>query len=1003
MPNNFTESSYENAVIELFQNELEYEYIPGPEIERDYTKIVLEDVLLERIERINPSADKSAMDEAVRKVLNAESPSLIENNKTFHEYLTSGVSVNYYKDGIKSDHLWLIDYNNAENNHFLICNQYTVSDIDTKRPDVVVFINGLPLVVMELKSCSREQADTSEAFKQIRNYLHAIPSLFTYNAFCVISDMVDTKAGTITADEDRFMRWKSVDGSKEDLRRVSFETLFRGMFDKERLLKLLRHFILFMGNKDDAPVKVLAGYHQYYAVIKAVESTKTAVETNGKAGVFWHTQGSGKSLSMVFYSAMLMEPLNNPTLVVLTDRNDLDDQLFGTFSMTVGHLRQTPIQAESRTHLKELLNGREAGGIIFTTIQKFEEDTEELSDRHNIIMIADEAHRSQYGLDAKVNRDTGKLTYGMAKYVRDALPHASYIGFTGTPIEYVDRNTQEIFGDYIDIYDMTQAVEDEATKPIFYESRVMKLNLDQQVLNRIDAEYEEMAVNAEPYHIARSKKELGQMDAILGADETINELCKDIIAHYEDRDHILEGKAMIVAYSRPIAMKIYKRMLQLRPGWDRKIAIVMTRSNDDPEEWFDIVGGKRERDDLAKHFKKPKDPLKICIVVDMWLTGFDVPCLNTMYIYKPMQGHTLMQAIARVNRVYGEKEGGLVVDYVGIANALKQAMKEYTLRDQTNFGENDIGKSALPKFMEKLEICRDLMFGMDFGAFFGNSDLERARVIADGIDFILSKENRKKDFLKEATALKQAETLCRSLLSEDIRMETAYFEAVRSGVAKVTGTGKLSIKEINERINELLKASIHSQGVISLFADTPEFSIFDPHYLKSIQNMEQKNLAAEILRRLLSDEIKAYMRTNLVKSELFSEKMDKLMRMFHNGLINNAEVIEELIKLAEEMRKAKEEGNELGLNAEELAFYDAITKPENIKDFYTNQQLIDMTHELTEMLRKNRTIDWQLKDQARARMRVMIKRLLKKYKYPPEEEQTALDMVLKQAENMDIA
>ncbi len=1000
---NFTESSYENAIIELFRDELEYDYIFGPAIERDYTKVVLEDILRERLRLINPQADRLAIEEAVRKVLNADSPNLIENNKVFHEYLTSGVAVNYYKDGNRSEHIWLVDFTagGEDNNSFIICNQFTVDDTAIKRPDIIIFINGLPLVLMELKSCSREQTDTSEALLQVRNYLQAIPTLFIYNSFCVISDMVDTKAGSITADEDRYMRWKSIDGIREDKREASFETLFKGMFDKKRLLSILRNFILFLGDKEDESIKVLAAYHQFYAVNKALASTKKAVESNGKAGVFWHTQGSGKSLSMVFYAAMLSEPLANPTLVILTDRNDLDDQLFNTFSMAASHLRQIPVQAKSRAHLKELLNDRKVGGIIFATMQKFEEDIDELSGRRNIVLIADEAHRSQYGLEAKVNRETGKVTYGMAKYVRDALPHASFIGFTGTPLDTVNRSTQEIFGDYIDIYDLTQAVEDETTRPIFYESRVMQLKLDQHVLKRIDCEYEEMSNNAEPHHIARSQKELGQMEAILGAEETIHELGQDMISHYEDRKHILAGKAMIVAYSRKIAIKIYKKVLELRPDWQEKVALVMTKSNGDPEEWFDIIGDKKERDELGKRFKEPADKLKICIVVDMWLTGFDVPCLNTMYIYKPMQGHTLMQAIARVNRVYGEKEGGLVVDYVGIASALKQAMKDYTSRDKDNFGNNDIGESALPKFTEKLEICRDVMYGLDYGVFFGESDLARARVIADGIDFILSDEEKKKTYLKEAITLKQAETLCRSLLGKDIRMETAYFEAVRSGVAKVAGTGKLNIKEINERINELLKASIHSEGVINVFADSPEFSIFDPEYLVSLQKMKQKNLAAEMLRRLLADEIKGYKRINLVKAELFSEKMAELMKKYRNGLITNAEVVEELLILAKEMQKVRDEGNALGLNAEELAFYDAITKPENIKDFYSNQQLIAMTHELTDMLRKNRTIDWQLKDQARARMRVMIKRLLKKYKYPPEGEQEALDMVLKQAENMN--
>ena len=549
---------------------------------------------------------------------------------------------------------------------------------------------------------------------------------------------------------------------------------------------------------------------------------------------------------------------------------------------------------------------------------------------------------------------------------------------------------------------MTQAVEDGATKPIFYESRVMKLKLNQDVLNKIDKEYEKMAAIAEPYHIARSQKELGNMEAILGADDTIDELCHDIVSHYEDREHILEGKAMIVAYSRKVAMKMYDRLLDMRPNWQDKIAIVMTRNNKDPEEWFTIIGDKKDRDELGKKFKDAKNPLKICIVVDMWLTGFDVPSLNTMYIYKPMQGHTLMQAIARVNRVYGDKEGGLVVDYVGIASALKRAMKDFTTRDKQNYTNNDIGKIAMPKFMEKLEILRDLMHGLDYSAFFGDSDTARANVIMEGINFMFGDEENKDIYLKEAAALRQAETLCRSLLDETIKMEVAFFEAVCSGISKISGTGKISIREINERINQLLKESIKSEGVINLFSDNKEFSIFDPEYLESLQRMKQKNLAAELLRKLLADEIKGYKRTNLVKSELFSKKLEELMKRYRNSQISNAEVIEELVKIANDIAKAHKEGNEMGLTAEELAFYDAISKPGNISDFYSNQQLIDMTHELTEMLRKNRTIDWQLKDSARARMRSMIKRLLKKYKYPPEEEQNAIDIVLRQAENMDM-
>jgi len=1005
---NFTEEKYENAIIELFTQTLGYEHILGYELEREHTSVVLEGILREQLSRINPKADKLAIDEAMRLVLNLDSPSMIMNNRTFHDYLTAGVSVKYYSEGEKSDHIWLVDFENMDNNRFMMINQFTIQDIEVKRPDIIVFINGLPLVVMELKSCSREEADSSEAFKQIRNYTHAIPCLFDYNVFCVISDMVETKAGTVTANEDRFMRWKTVDGKKEDTRIVSVETLFLGMFDKERLLNIFKNFVLFLGDSEK-PIKILSGYHQFYAVNKAVKSTMRAVESDGKAGVFWHTQGSGKSLSMVFYSAMLMQPLNNPTLVILTDRNDLDEQLFNTFSMASSHLRQTPIQAKSRVHLKELLDGREAGGIIFTTMQKFEEDTAMLSDRQNIVLIADEAHRSQYGLKAKVVKrmvdgiEQAKIAYGMAKYVRDALPNAAFIGFTGTPIDIEDKSTQEVFGDYIDVYDMTQAVEDEATKPIYYESRVPNLKLKKDVLEKIDAAYEEMSENAEPHHIARSKKELGNMEAILGADETIETLVDDILKHYDDRKHILEGKAMIVAYSRRIAMKIFKQFLKVKPSWQNKLGIVMTKSNSDPEEWFDLIGDKRQRDEIGTKFKDPKSELKIVIVVDMWLTGFDVPCLNTMYVYKPMQGHTLMQAIARVNRVYGEKEGGLVVDYVGIAGALKQAMKDYTDDDRRNFGNNEIGEAALPKFKEKLEICRGMMHGLNYSAFFGKSDLDRAKVIANGIDFILFDEDTKKAYLKEASALKQAETLCRSLLDEKTKMESAFFEAVRAGVSKVSGTGKLSIGEINERISELLKDSIKSQGVVNIFDSKTEFSIFDPEYLKSIRNMEQKNLAIELLKRLLKDEIKGFMKTNLVKAELFSEKLEKLMLMYKNGQITNSEMIEQLIGVVNDVNDALNKGNDLGLSIEELAFYDALSTPEGIKEAFEQKVFIDMTHELTEMIRKNKTIDWQYKEQAKAKMRVMIKRLLKKYKYPPEGQEKALEMVFKQAESMSEA
>lgn len=855
---------------------------------------------------------------------------------------------------------------------------------------------------MELKSASREEVSANDAYLQLKNYMQAIPNLFRFNTFSIISDMIITLAGTITADKDRYMQWKSSDGKTEEERTYIFDILYKGMFQKQNLLNLIQNFVIFLENEargDGKDSKILSAYHQYYAVNKAVESTQKAVQTDGKAGVFWHTQGSGKSLSMVFYAGMLTTALNNPTLLLITDRNDLDDQLFSTFSKATNHLRQVPIQAKSRAHLKQLLEGREAGGIIFTTLQKFEESTESLTDRKNVVVIADEAHRSHYGLGAKVDIKSGRIKYGMAKHVRDALPNASFIGFTGTPIDSADRSTKEIFGNYIDIYDMTQAVEDGVTVPIYYESRVVNLKLKKDILNKIDKAYNDMATKAEPYNIARSKQELGNMESILGADETIKELVNDVLQHYDDRKHILAGKALLVAYSRPIAMKIYKRLIEVCPSIKDQLAIVMTTSNQDPEDWYKIVGNKEQRKETARKFKDPTSELKICIVVDMWLTGFDVPSLNTMYIYKPMKGHTLMQAIARVNRVFGEKEGGLIVDYIGIAGALRQAMMDFTKRDQDNYMNNDIAESAFPKFLEQLEICRDLMHPTDYQKFFSGNDLNRANAIIIGMDHIIQDDARKKSYLKEAKALNKAESLCRSLLTINQKLESAYFEAVRAGVTKVVGKGKLSLKEINDTINELLKASIHSEGVINLFKDSPEFSLFDPKYLDSIKRMPQKNLAAELLQKLLNDQIKVFKRTNLVKAEKFSDRMQELLQRYRNGLITHAEVIDELIDMANSIIEEENSEGEMGLTKEEIAFYSAITKPENIHDFYENDVLIEMTHELTEMLRKNQTIDWQLKEQAQAKMRSMIKRLLKRYGYPPDEVPDAINIVLAQAKN----
>lgn len=1004
MPGFYTEADYENSIIELFEN-LGYRHVYAPDLERDFYSPLYEEELESALHRLNPEMPEDAIADALYKLKNFENAELVQKNALFMDYLQHGIEVRYFVKGEeRSGLVYLADYKNPEKNSFVVANQWTFIENSNKRPDVILFLNGLPVVLIELKSPSREETDASEGYLQIRNYMQEIPSMFIYNCICVISDHLTSKAGTITSGEDRFMEWKTKDGDYENTQYAQFDTFFEGMFMKERLLDIVKDFICF-SNEGIKQFKILAGYHQYFAVRKAIESTKKATTTDGKGGVFWHTQGSGKSLSMVFYAHLLQEALNSPTIVVITDRNDLDDQLYGQFAKCKDFLRQDPVHASSRENLKNLLDGRQANGIIFTTMQKFEESAEPLSERRNIVVMADEAHRSQYGLKEKVDAKTGEIKVGTARVIRDSLPNATYIGFTGTPIAAKDRNTREVFGDYIDIYDMTQAVEDGATRPVYYESRVIKLKFDEATLHLIDQEYDIMANNADPEVVEKSKKELGQIDAVLGNDATIDSLVSDIIDHYENyREDLLTGKAMIVAYSRAIAMKIYKRILELRPGWTEKVKVVMTESNKDPEEWRSVIGNKRRRDELAKEFKDNDSPMKIAIVVDMWLTGFDVPSLATMYVYKPMQGYNLMQAIARVNRVFRDKEGGLIVDYVGIASALKQAMNDYTVRDKKNYGDTDIAKVAYPKFLEKLDVCRDIFHGYDYSKFATGTDLERSKAITGAVNFImaLDKEDKKIDFIKESLLLKQALSLCSSLVERDLRVEAAFFESVRVLVTRLMNQGdghKVSLKEMNDRINELLKSSIKSDGVINLFSDVKEeFSLFDPKFLEEISNMKEKNLAVELLKKLIAEQVKVFRRTNVVKSEKFSERMQKVMNSYLNGMLSNEQVIEELLNMAKQIATANKEGDALGLTPDELAFYDALTKPQAIKDFYQNNELVAITKELTETLRKNRTIDWQKRDSARAKMRMMIKRLLRKHKYPPEGMEDAVQTVMTQCE-----
>ena len=1000
--NPFTEESYENALLEMFSN-LGYETLYGPDIDRDYSVPYYELQLRHSLKMVNPSKPDEALEEAFKRVRDIETGSLVQRNERFMDFLQNGVEVSYEISGEqRHDIVYLLDYKNTERNTFQVINQWTFVEKSEKRADLIVFVNGLPLVLCELKSPSREETDASDAYKQIRNYIQEIPSLFVYNAFCVMSDLAISKAGTITSKEDRYMEWKTSDGKTEDDSLLSYDTFFTGMFRRDRFLDIIKNFICYSFEEGN-DAKILAGYHQYFAVKKAIERTVIAAHNDGKIGVFWHTQGSGKSLSMVFYAHLIQTVLDKPTIVVITDRNDLDDQLFSQFSKCSRFLHQVPIQATSREHLKALLYGREANGIFFTTMQKFSESEEALSERRNIVVMTDEAHRGQYGFEEKINEE-GKVSIGMARIIHDSLPNASYIGFTGTPISKKDKDTQEVFGNYIDIYDMTRAVNDGATCPIYYESRIVNLKLDEDTVRKIDEEYEKLSeLGATKEQIDKSMHEMSHLEEILGAPETIESLVSDIIKHYEEnRQYELTGKAMIVAYSRPIAIKIYHKILEMRPNWTEKVKVVMTGSNNDPEEWHSIVGNKFYKKDLARKFKDDKDPLKIAIVVDMWLTGFDVPSLATMYVYKPMSGHNLMQAIARVNRVFAGKAGGLIVDYIGIAKALKEAMHDYTIQDQRNFGNPDIKETALVKFREKLEICRDFMHGFDYSLFRKGSDADRASIIKGAVNFLLdpSKEENVSNFLKESLLLKNAISLCRSLLNEDQRFEAAFFETVRTMVNRIKNVkSPVSKKEISERIGELLKQSIKSEGVLDLFSDVKsEFSLFDASFLEEIAKIKERNIAIELLKKLLKERVHLYGKTNLVQSQKFSELLNRSLSNYLKGLLTNEEVIKQLLDLAREIANNESEADSLGLNQEEKAFYDALTRPQAVKDFYSNEQLVQITKELTEALRKNRTIDWQKKESARAGMRRIIKRLLKKYKYPPEEEQNALDTVIKQCE-----
>ena len=1017
MSNNpLDENYYEQTLIQLFQ-EMGYQYECGYDVERDYRDPFYAEDLHRALRQQNPMLSDEVLDEAFRKVTHVNEGTLEQRNEQLMDYVQCGVEVKYAEEGrSKTALVRLVNFEEPLLNDFKVRNQWRVVEKEPIRCDMVVFVNGLPLVVIELKSPSRDETDEEDAYLQVKRYQQKSPSLFVFNAFNVTSDMTHTKAGTITAKANRYMEWKSADGQQETKAIADYETFFHGIFEKARLIDILQNFICF-DHKDGRLSKIMGAYHQYFAVKKAVAHTHQAVGGDGKIGVFWHTQGSGKSLSMVFYVHRLIQEFPQCTIVVVTDRNDLDQQLYEQFAGCKRFLRQEPqrvgfdlnekgklTKTAGREDLVHKLKDLQTGGIIFTTIQKFEEGTGLLSERKNIIVITDEAHRSQYG-DEHWDSKAEKMKKGFALLMREALPNASFIGFTGTPISERDRDTKEVFGDYIDVYDMTQAVADGATKPVYYESRVINLNLNDEALRRLDEEFDKLADDFGKFadeettkaQIRRVQQDNSGLKEILCHPDTIKSLCNDIVSHYEEnRQHELTGKAMIVAYNKEAAVKIYHRILEMRPEWTEKIHVVASAANNDKEEWHDVIEPKKNKE-YAALFKDDNSPMKIAIVVDMWLTGFDVPSLATMYVYKPMRGHNLMQAIARVNRVFPEKAGGLIVDYVGIAQALQNAMHDFTSRDRKQFGDPDINKTARVKFQEKLEICRDLLHGFDYSNFFEGTDPERGRLISGGANFLFAtdKEEGLKSFIKESQLLHNALTLCRSLVSPREKQEEAYMDAVRVMLIRFRQRAPISRREISERISDLLNQSIHSSGVIQLVG-AREFNLFDEGFLQELRKMKEKNLAVELLKKLVKERIRKFERTNVVQSLKFSEMMNQALSNYLKGMLTNEEVIEELLKMASEIRKSEEEGNELGLTIEEKAFYDALSSPEGVRQAYSDDEFVALTKELTEQLRANRTLDWNHKESARAKMRVMVKRLLKKYKYPPEGQEQALRTVMEQ-------
>jgi len=1019
----YIESDLEEAILEWFEEDLGYSVAFGPDIAFDgesperesYKDVILAGRLRSAVARINPSIPPEAQEDAVKKVISVaySSPDLLITNETFHQMFVSGVDIEYRRgDGtIAGDKVYLIDNKNSGNNDWLAVNQFTVIENNhNRRPDIVIFVNGLPLAVFELKNPADANATIKSAFNQIQTYKSEIPSLFTYNEICVLADHVKSAlVGTISADMDRFVGWKSIDGKKLS-KTNDLEVLIKGIFAKEHLLDIVRNFIVFESEKDSRNnvtkiIKKLAAYHQYFAVNKAVERTIEASSPKGdkRAGVVWHTQGSGKSLSMVFYSGKIIQVLDNPTLVLLTDRNDLDGQLFGVFSHCSDIIRQTPKQAQDRADLKKLLSVA-SGGVVFTTIQKFmpEEKGDKhplLSDRRNIIVIADEAHRSQYD-----------FIDGFARHMHDALPNASFIGFTGTPIEKSDKNTRAVFGEYVDIYDITRAVEDKATVPIYYEARLAKIELLKEMTPKIDKEFEELTEGEEVERKEKLKSKWARLEAMIGSDKRVALIAKDVVDHFEARLGAMDGKGMFVAMSRRIAVELYDEIIKLRPEWasdDIKkgfIKVVMTGAASDPTNYQKHVHTKEERDLLADRMRDPKDELKLVIVRDMWLTGFDVPSLHTMYIDKPMQGHGLMQAIARVNRVYKDKPGGLIVDYLGIAPSLKEALSYYTQegKEEPTIKQED----AVSSMLEKYETTKELYHGFDYSPYFSGKARDKAEVAGKAMDYILGLENGKKRYMQIVAELSQAFALSvPNSEAINIRDEVAFFQTVRAFIAKFEQSGGLggpTNEDYDQAIKQIVSEAVTSDKVINIFdaagLKTPNIAVLSDEFLEEVKGLERKNVALEVLKRLLNDEIRTMEKKFLVKSRSFAKMLEETIKKYQNQTIEAAQVIAELVELAKKIREEKDRGKDLKLSEDEVAFYDALCENESAIRELGDETLKKIAQELVIMLRNNTSIDWTLKESVRAKLRVLVKKLLNKYKYPPDKQELATKTVLEQAE-----